>query len=103
MSPEAFKYTLARDEYTKITIEDLNSAKRMLDVCFGKDTNLRKELLLDPDSSGVDHTEEEAPAKKAAKAAKAAPVEKATTKKAAAPKATQKATQKATKKISKKK
>jgi DNA gyrase/topoisomerase IV subunit B len=91
MSPEAFKYTLARDEYTKITIDDINSAKRMLDVCFGKDTNLRKELLLDPDSSGVDHTEEATPAKKAAKAAL---VEKTTTKKRAATKATKKVSKK---------
>jgi DNA gyrase/topoisomerase IV subunit B len=64
MSPEAFKYTLSRDEYTKISVDDLSSAKRMLDVCFGKDTNLRKELLLDPDSSGVDHSEQESAAKK---------------------------------------
>jgi DNA gyrase/topoisomerase IV subunit B len=64
MSPEAFKYTLSRDEYTKISVDDLSSAKRMLDVCFGKDTNLRKELLLDPDSSGIDHSEQESAAKK---------------------------------------
>ncbi len=71
MSPEAFKYTLSRDEYTKITVNDMNSAKRMLDVCFGKDTNLRKELLLDPDSSGIDHSEEEVPKAKKAKEKKA--------------------------------
>lgn len=97
MSPEAFKYTLAREEYTKISVDDMNAAKRMLDVCFGKDTNLRKELLLDPDSSGIDHSEEEAPKKSNAKSAQAADkttskkvAEKTTTKKASAPKTTKK-------------
>lgn len=97
MSPEAFKYTLAREEYTKISVDDMNAAKRMLDVCFGKDTNLRKELLLDPDSSGIDHSEEEAPKKSNAKSAQAADkttskkvTEKTTTKKASAPKTTKK-------------
>lgn len=103
MSPEAFKYTLSRDEFTIINVEDMGAAKRMLDVCFGKDTNLRKELLLDPDSSGVDHTEEEVIAKKAAKAAKEAKsngkLEKTTTKKVAEKTTTKKI---ATKKISKK-
>lgn len=89
MSPEAFKYTLARDEYTKITVDDINAAKRMLDVCFGKDTNLRKELLLDPDSSGIDHTEEEA-LKNSSKAKN----EKTTTKKVADKKATKKVSKK---------
>ncbi len=47
MSPEAFKYVLGRKEFTKITIKDLNSSKDMLETCFGKDTQLRKDLLLD--------------------------------------------------------
>jgi len=89
MSPEAFKYTLARDEYTKISVKDMSAAKRMLDVCFGKDTNLRKELLLDPDSSGVDLTEEEAPKKNS---------EKKSTKKVEAKTTTKKATVKVAKK-----
>jgi len=83
MSPEAFKYTLSRDEYTKITVDDMSQARRMLEVCFGKDTNLRKELLLDPDSSGVDHSEEES--------AKANKNSKATTKKATLKTTTKKA------------
>lgn len=100
MSPEAFKYTLAREEYTKISVDDMNAAKRMLDVCFGKDTNLRKELLLDPDSSGIDHSEEEAPKKSNAKSAQAA--DKTTTKKVAEKTTTKKASAlKTTKKISK--
>lgn len=47
MSPEAFRELLARKDYIKITVEDMQSAKRTLEVCFGKDSNLRKELLLD--------------------------------------------------------
>lgn len=86
MSPEAFKYTLSRDEFTKINVDDMDAAKQTLDVCFGKDTNLRKELLLDAESTGT-LAAEEAPAKKAAVAkatkttAKAKPVQKATKKK----------------------
>jgi DNA gyrase subunit B len=47
MSPEAFKYVLSRKEFTKITVKDMAAAKQMLDVCFGKDTQLRKDLLID--------------------------------------------------------
>jgi len=51
MSPEAFKHVLNRDDFTKITIEDAGEAKHMLHVCFGKDTQLRKELLLDEEGA----------------------------------------------------
>ncbi len=87
MSPEAFKYTLNREEFTKINVEDMQSAKQTLDICFGKDTNLRKELLLDAESTGAIAEEAAAPAKKTtAKAAvkttaKAKPVQKTTKKK----------------------
>ena len=47
MSPEAFKHVLSRKEFTKITVKDMEAAKQMLDVCFGKDTQLRKDLLID--------------------------------------------------------
>jgi hypothetical protein len=47
MSPEAWKYVLQRDEFTKITADNVNEAKAMLDVCFGKDSAPRKELLMD--------------------------------------------------------
>ena len=47
MSSEAFKYVLNREEYTKITIDHLEASKHMLHTCFGKDTQLRKDLLLD--------------------------------------------------------
>lgn len=47
MSQEAFKWVLSRDEYTKIAIADMNRAKEMLNICFGKDSSLRKDLLID--------------------------------------------------------
>lgn len=85
MSPEAFKHTLNREEFTKINVDNLSAAKHMLDVCFGKDTNLRKELLLDTDSTGFGDGEEipdHAAKKTTAKSTtKAKPVQKATKKK----------------------
>lgn len=53
MSPEAFKYVLGRGDYTKITIDHVEQAKQMLHTCFGKDTQLRKDLLLDDSSSNA--------------------------------------------------
>lgn len=47
MSPEAFKYVLGRGDYTKITVEQMDAAKKMLMTCFGTDTQLRKDLLID--------------------------------------------------------
>ncbi len=47
MSHESWRYILSRGEYTKITIDDRSASKDMLDVCFGKDSAPRKELLLD--------------------------------------------------------
>jgi DNA gyrase subunit B len=88
MSPEAFKHTLNREEFTKINVDNLQAAKHMLDVCFGKDTNLRKELLLDTDSTGFGDGEEiPTPKEKKGKVAKStvkakpAKVAKATKKK----------------------
>jgi DNA gyrase subunit B len=54
MSPEAFKYVLSREEFTKITIERESDAKHMLHTCFGKDTQLRKDLLIDDEDVNVD-------------------------------------------------
>ena len=83
MSPEAFKHTLSRDEFCKITVDDLSSAKQTLDICFGKDTNLRKELLLDSESTGAEvEAEVEAKSKPKKATAKAKPAK--TTKKAKA-------------------
>jgi DNA gyrase subunit B len=85
MSPEAFKHTLNREEFTKINVDNLSAAKHMLEVCFGKDTNLRKELLLDTDSTGFGDGEEipdHKAKKKAGKVAKAATKAKPVTQKA---------------------
>ena len=50
MSPQAWKYIMNRDSYTKIEAPDSNDAKEMLNICFGKDSSLRKELLIDQES-----------------------------------------------------
>ncbi|OFZ25684.1 MAG: hypothetical protein A2381_09215 [Bdellovibrionales bacterium RIFOXYB1_FULL_37_110] len=62
MSPEAFKYVLSRESFTKITIEDLESAKSMLQVCFGKDSSPRKDLLMDQDEYEKNHASKIPPA-----------------------------------------
>jgi DNA gyrase subunit B len=49
MSPQAWKYIMNRDSYTKIEAPDSHDAKEMLNICFGKDSSLRKELLIDSD------------------------------------------------------
>lgn len=71
MSPEAFKHTLNREEFTIIQVDDMSSAKNTLDICFGKDTNLRKELLLDTESTGITASDLEEPTKGSAAAKKA--------------------------------
>lgn len=47
MSPEAFKELLSREQFTRITVPNRDEALEMLDVCFGKDSLPRKELLMD--------------------------------------------------------
>ncbi|MCK5883902.1 MAG: ATP-binding protein [Bacteriovoracaceae bacterium] len=47
MSQAAFKHVLTRKSFTKIQINDLAKAKEMLNICFGKDSAPRKELLID--------------------------------------------------------
>ncbi|MFG1515755.1 toprim domain-containing protein, partial [Halobacteriovorax sp. ZH3_bin.1] len=106
MSPEAWKYVLSKDEYTKIVIDQKSKAKEMLNICFGKDTNLRKDLLLDEDQSEIMSeaiSEDKVvtkpkPAKKAAKK-----VAKKTAKKTVAKKTAKKAAKKTAKKAAKKK
>ncbi len=99
MSPESWKYVLGREDYTKLTVEDMAKAKEMLNVCFGKDTNLRKSLLIDDDSYSGDSlkatSKKSLPSKSKAKSV----TKKATTKKVA--KKTVK--KKVTKKVAKKK
>lgn len=47
MSPEAWKYVLSRKSFTKITVDDMRASQDMLNVCFGKESQFRKDLLLD--------------------------------------------------------
>ena len=47
MSPEAWKFVLRRDSFTKITVKDIKKSKKMLQICFGKETGPRKDLLMD--------------------------------------------------------
>jgi DNA gyrase/topoisomerase IV subunit B len=53
MSPEAWKYVMARDSYTVLEVDDGKVARQMLEVCFGKDSAPRKELLIDKGSSDI--------------------------------------------------
>jgi valyl-tRNA synthetase len=52
MSPEAWKFVMSKNGYTKITAQDAGDAKEMLNVCFGKDSSPRKALLLDDSGTG---------------------------------------------------
>jgi DNA gyrase/topoisomerase IV subunit B len=94
MSPEAFKHVLNREDYTKITIDHLDESKHMLHTCFGKDTQLRKDLLLDGEMPEQDAktTTKKAPAKKKVVAKKK--VAKKVTKKKVAKKAKKKVSRK---------
>ncbi|MBI2521186.1 MAG: ATP-binding protein [Bdellovibrio sp.] len=53
MSPEAWKHVMGRKSYTKIAAIDAAKARQVLDVCFGKDVNQRKSLLLDTEAAPV--------------------------------------------------
>jgi hypothetical protein len=70
MSQEAFKYVLQRKDWTKITVKDMKSARDMLETCFGKESQLRKDLLIDSDKIEVDLDNLIAGNKARAKAAK---------------------------------
>lgn len=75
MSQEAFKHVLNRKEFTKISVKDMKASKSMLETCFGKESQLRKDLLIDSDEIDVDLTNIiagiKADKKKAAKEARA--------------------------------
>ena len=47
MSPDAWKHVLNKGEYTKITVDNMKQSQKMLEVCFGKETGPRKDLLMD--------------------------------------------------------
>lgn len=108
MSPEAWKHVLARGTYTVIEVKDNDEAQAMLDVCFGKETGPRKNLLLAEsymDPSRVGKNARSASSSKKVKTAKATKVKssKSTKKKSSKKKATKKkaSKKKATKKKSK--
>lgn len=50
MSNESWEYVLSRDSFTSISTEDITESKKILEVCFGKNSAPRKELLLDCDN-----------------------------------------------------
>ncbi len=54
MSPEAWKYVMSKEHYTKVIEGEVKEAKEMLNVCFGKDSKPRKELLMDDSSAGAE-------------------------------------------------
>jgi DNA gyrase subunit B len=56
MSQEAFKHVLNRKEFTKISVKDMKASKSMLETCFGKESQLRKDLLIDSEDIDVDLT-----------------------------------------------
>lgn len=75
MSQDAFKHVLNRKEFTKISVKDMKASKSMLETCFGKESQLRKDLLIDSDKIDVDLTNiiagNKADKKKAAREARA--------------------------------
>jgi DNA gyrase/topoisomerase IV subunit B len=56
MSQEAFKHVLSRRDFTKISVKDMKASKDMLETCFGKESQLRKDLLIDSEEIDVDLT-----------------------------------------------
>jgi DNA gyrase subunit B len=56
MSQEAFKHVLSRKDFTKISVNDMAASKSMLETCFGKESQLRKDLLIDSEEIDVDLT-----------------------------------------------
>jgi DNA gyrase/topoisomerase IV subunit B len=54
MSQEAFKHVMSRKDYTKISVKNMKASKDMLETCFGKESQLRKDLLIDSDDVDVD-------------------------------------------------
>jgi DNA gyrase subunit B len=56
MSQDAFKHVLQRKTFTKISTKNIQSSKDMLETCFGRETQLRKDLLIDSEDIDVDLT-----------------------------------------------
>ncbi|MBT3584998.1 MAG: hypothetical protein HN509_08830 [Halobacteriovoraceae bacterium] len=51
MSPEAWKHVLDRENFTILEVPDSGEAQAMLEVCFGKDSGPRKDLLMEDGAS----------------------------------------------------
>lgn len=102
MSPEAWKYVLSKEEYTKITAEDASKAKEMLNICFGKDTNLRKELLMDADDEYAQVKRGKTDSEKSTSSSRSASKSSSESAKKVAKKTTKKAAKKTSKKAAKK-
>lgn len=47
MSPQAWKYIMSKKDYTVIEVPQTKLAQEILEVCFGKETAPRKELLME--------------------------------------------------------
>ena len=90
---------MSRETYTKIEAPDTHEAKEMLNICFGKDSSLRKELLIDNDGVESSYMSDETSVPK--KTTKASSKKKAA-KKAAKKKVTKKKTAKKVAKKTKK-
>ncbi len=106
MSPQAWKYIMNRDTYTKIEAPNSQEAKEMLNICFGKDSSLRKELLIDNDGEATSYMSDETSVpRKSSKVAKKKTTKKKTTKKKTVSKKMSKknTSKKASKKTTKKK
>ena len=56
MSQEAFKHVLSPKVFTKISVKDMPASKSMLETCFGKESQLRKDLLIDSEEIDIDLT-----------------------------------------------
>ena len=54
MSTDAWKYVMSKQEYTRIEITNKKDARKTLEICFGKDTEKRKDLLLDESSNTIE-------------------------------------------------
>ena len=96
MSPQAWKYIMSRGTYTKIEAPDSHEAKEMLNICFGKDSSLRKELLIDSDGGGESSTTVSTTKKVAKKSSKTTKKKVATSKKTSKKVAKKKAAKKKT-------
>ena len=68
MSQEAWDYITSKKDYTIIDSKSREKSKEMLNICFGKDTQLRKDfLIVKDDNSSTKKTSKKAAKKKVSK------------------------------------